>query len=182
MAALNRRWKGSAVGEDDVKARIGIHTGEVVVGNLGGEGRFSYSAIGDAVNLAARLEPANKTYDTLNMVSQATLDAADAGKVRVRELDNIAVKGREKPVVVYELLEMEGVALPEGKEEALRRYQEGMTQYRRREWAAARAHFQAALEACPDDGPSRLYIERCEGNIAQPPPPDWDFVVRRQEK
>jgi adenylate cyclase len=181
MDALNRRW-GSGAGKDDLKVRIGIHTGEVVVGNLGGEGRFAYSAVGDAVNLAARLEPANKTYDTLTMVSQATLAAADAAKVRVRELDYVAVKGKEEPVVVYELLEMAGVGLPEGKEEAIRRYEEGMAQYKRHAWAAAKAHFQAALAAWPDDGPSRLYVERCDANIADPPPPDWDFVVRRQEK
>jgi len=181
MDALNRRW-GSGAGKDDLKARIGIHTGEVVVGNLGGEGRFAYSAVGDAVNLAARLEPANKTYDTLNMVSQATLAAADAAKVRVRELDYIAVKGKEEPVVVYELLEMAGVGLPEGKEAAVRRYEEGMAEYKRHAWAAAKAHFQAALEAWPGDGPSRVYSERCDAHIANPPPADWDFVVRRQEK
>jgi adenylate cyclase len=181
MVALNRRW-GSGAGKEDLKVRIGIHTGEVVVGNLGGEGRFAYSAVGDSVNLAARLEPANKTYDTLTMVSQATLAAADATKVRVRELDYVAVKGKEEPVVVYELLEMVGVGLPEGKEEAIRRYEEGMAQYKRHAWAAAKTHFQAALAACPDDGPSRLYLERCDANIADPPPADWDFVVRRQEK
>jgi adenylate cyclase len=181
MDALNRRW-GSGAGKDDLKVRIGIHTGEVVVGNLGGEGRFAYSAVGDAVNLAARLEPANKTYETLNMVSEATLAAADAAKVRVRALDYIAVKGKEEPVVVYELLELKGVGLPEEKEQALRHYEQGMAQYKRHQWAAAKAHFLAALEADPADGPSRLYAERCDAHIAHPPPPDWDFVVRRQEK
>jgi adenylate cyclase len=178
MEALNRRWSD----QEDLKVRIGIHTGEVVVGNLGGEGRFSYSAIGDAVNLAARLEPANKTYDTLVMVSQATLAAGDAAKVRVRELDYIAVVGKEEPVVVYELLEMAGVGLPEAKEEALRWYERGMAEYKQHRWAAAKAHFLAALEAWPDDGPSRVYMERCDAHVANPPPADWDFVVRRQQK
>jgi adenylate cyclase len=116
------------------------------------------------------------------MVSQATLAAGDAAKVRVRELDYVAVVGREEPVVVYELLEMAGVGLPAEKEEALRRYAEGMAQYKRHQWASAKAHFQAALAAWPDDGPSHVYVERCDAHIATPPPPDWDFVVRRREK
>jgi adenylate cyclase len=116
------------------------------------------------------------------MVSQATLAAGDATKVRVRELDYVAVKGKREPVVVYELLEMAGVGLTAEKEEAIRRYEEGMAQYKRHQWASAKRCFQAALEAWPDDGPSRVYVERCEANLASPPPPEWDFVVRRQEK
>ena len=181
MDALNERW---AEGNDDhepLKVRIGVHTGEVVVGNVGGEDRFDYSAIGDAVNLAARLEPANKTYDTLNMVSQATLEAGK-GEYRVRELDNIVVKGKEAPVKVYELLELQGVELKAQKEEALKHYEVGMRAYKEHDWEGAKKHFHAATSACPDDGPSILYITRCEENIADPPPPDWDFVVRRTEK
>jgi adenylate cyclase len=181
MDALNRRW-GNVAGEGDLKVRIGIHTGEVVVGNLGGEGRFSYSAVGDAVNLAARLEPANKTYDTLTMISEATLASVDPARYRVRELDTIAVKGKSEPSKVYELLEAAGVALPVGKEQALRRYDQGMAAYKRHEWQEAKSHFEAALAASPDDGPSRLYVTRCQENIEDPPPADWDFVVRRQEK
>ncbi len=181
MVALNERW---AEGNDDhelLKVRIGVHTGEVVVGNVGGADRFDYSAIGDAVNLAARLEPANKTYDTLNMVSQTTLEAGK-GEYRVRELDNIVVKGKEAPVKVYELLELQGVELKAQKEEALKHYEVGMRAYKEHDWEGAKKHFQAATSACPDDGPSILYITRCEENIADPPPPDWDFVVRRTEK
>ena len=181
MDALNRRW-GDSDTYGNLTVRIGIHTGEVVVGNLGGEGRFSYSAIGDAVNLAARLEPANKTYDTHTMVSEATLDSGNRAGFRVRELDMVAVKGKSEPVRVYELLEQTGIPLPTGKEEALQRYEQGMSAYKRHQWTEAKAHFEAALEADPEDGPSRLYVTRCDQNMADPPPPDWDVVVHRHEK
>jgi adenylate cyclase len=94
----------------------------------------------------------------------------------------VAVKGKSEPTRVYELVEMAGVPLPEGKEEALRRYDQGMAAYKRHEWSAAKAHFEAALAAFPGDGPSSVYVARCDENLADPPPPDWDFVVRRQEK
>jgi len=181
MDALNERWGEGNPDHEDLKVRIGVHTGEVVVGNVGGEDRFDYSAIGDAVNLAARLEPANKTYDTLNMVSEVTL-AAGKGEYRVRELDFIVVKGKDEPVKVYELLEMAGVELHPAKEAVLALYEEAMRAYKKHEWEEARLLFIAGTKAFPEDGPCRLYVSRCEDNLAYPPPPDWDFVVRRTEK
>ena len=182
MDELNARWRKDDPDHEDMMVRIGVNTGEVVVGNVGGEYRFDYSAIGDAVNLAARLEPANKTYDTLNMCSEFTLAAADADAFRVRELDLIVVKGKEEPVRVYEVLELAGVELAPSKEDAVSRYEMGMAAYKRHDWTSARGHFLAALEACPDDGPSRVYAARCADHVADPPPADWDFVVRRREK
>jgi class 3 adenylate cyclase/CHASE2 domain-containing sensor protein len=181
LKALNERWRVDRPDQEPLKVRIGVHSGEVVVGNVGGEDRFDYSAIGDAVNVAARLEPANKTYDTLNMVSAVTLAATKQG-YRVRELDHITVVGKDEPIKVYELLEMEGVELDPEKEAALERYAKGMESYRRHDWGEAKRSFEAALEACPQDGPSALYVSRCEENIIDPPPSDWDFVVRRTEK
>jgi adenylate cyclase len=181
MDALNQRWGEGDPDHEDLKVRIGVHTGEVVVGNVGGEDRFDYSAIGDAVNLAARLEPANKTYDTLNMVSEVTLEAGK-GEYRVRELDNIVVKGKDKPVKVYELLELAGVELAPAREEALALYEQAMEAYKNHEWEEARLLFIAGTKANPEDGPCRLYVSRCEDNLAYPPPSDWDFVVRRTEK
>jgi adenylate cyclase len=182
MHALNRRWAETNPRHEPLRVRIGVHTGEVVVGNVGGEDRFDYSAIGDAVNLAARLEPANKTYDTLNMVSEATLAAGTRDAYRVRELDLIAVKGKDEPVRVWELLEFAGETLPPDKEAALDHFAAGMNAYWQHEWAAAGRHFEAAVDACPDDGPSRVYARRCRENLDDPPPLDWDFVVRRTEK
>ncbi|MCH1570983.1 MAG: CHASE2 domain-containing protein [Longimicrobiales bacterium] len=181
MDDLNDRWAERAENHEPLKVRIGVHTGEVVVGNVGGEDRFDYSAIGDAVNLAARLEPANKTYDTLNMVSEVTLSAGE-GSYRVRELDLIVVKGKEQPIKVFELLELEGVELSAQKEDALRHFAAGMAEYKEHRWEEAREHFERAVQACPDDGPSILYVTRCDEHIADPPPLDWDFVVRRTEK
>jgi adenylate cyclase len=158
-----------------------VHTGEAVVGNVGGRGSINYSAIGDDVNLAARLEPANKDYGTLTMVSADVLDAAE-GSYRVRALDTIAVVGKEEPVRVFELIEEAGFELPPDRETALRLFDAGMEAYLRHAWAEAKAQFEAAVAACPDDQPSRLYARRCDENIAEPPPPDWDFVVRRTKK
>jgi len=181
MAELNARWSRADRGHDPMKVRIGVHTGEVVVGNIGGEALFDYTAIGDAVNLAARLEPANKDYETLTMVSATTLGAASR-TYRVRELDYIAVVGKEEPVKVYELLEEAGVPLAYARERALERYAAGMAKYKSHDWQGALEHFEAALEADPSDGPSRVYAERCRNHIEDPPPPDWDFVVHRTKK
>jgi len=182
MHELNARWRAADPESRELEVRIGINTGEVVVGNVGGKDRFDYSAIGDSVNLGARLEPANKDYNTLVMTSEYTLNAATAGDYRVRELDFMTVVGQQRPVKVYEVLELaDGPIAPE-KQEALRHYASGMSAYRNRDWELAEQYFAAAVEVDPEDGPSKVYQYRSKQCIAEPPPADWDFVVRRTKK
>ena len=182
MNELNDRWRRSDPAAETLDVRIGINTGTVVVGNVGGKDRFDYSALGDAVNLAARLEPANKTYNTLVMASENTMHSATPSAYRYRELDLIAVKGKLRPVTVYEIVELTDAPLPAAREQALGHYGSGLVAYKRRDWELAATYFEAALEADPKDGPSNVYLERCRANVTNPPPADWDFVVRRTVK
>jgi adenylate cyclase len=181
MEELNERWAEEG-GEETLLVRIGVNTGMAVVGNVGGRVRFDYSAIGDPVNLAARLEPANKGYETRVMCSEFTLEEANQGEYFVRELDLLAVKGKSEPVRVFEILETRDGHLSPEKREALEQYDRGLSAYKGRDWVLAAEYFQAALEADPEDGPSQVYLARARECIATPPPADWDFVVRRQVK
>jgi adenylate cyclase len=182
MRKLNEEWATRDPDHRTMKVRIGINTGEVVVGNVGGKEKFDYSAIGDAVNLAARLEPANKTYRTLTMASEFTVAEAEPGAFRLRKLDRIAVKGKVKPVTVYEVLEEAGVQVHWKREEAIAQFDAGLRTYLNRDWEGAAGFFAAALVADPDDGPSAVYLERARRHAEDPPPEDWDFVERRTTK
>jgi len=181
LEELNRMWLEQDSGWPKLHVRIGINTGDPVVGNIGGEKRFDYTALGDAVNLAARLEPACKTYGVGVIIAEPTrLEAGDA--IQVRELDLLAVYGKSEPMRVYELLGMAEAVLAENKREALEHYRLGLETFRRRDFELALQYFRAALDAHPGDTPSALYLARCEEYAIHPPPADWDFVERRQVK
>ena len=178
LTELNDRWEGT--GRPHLAMRVGINTGSPVVGNIGFEQKYDYTALGDAVNLAARLEPACKIYGVDTMISKATLDAAGPGII-TRELELLAVYGKNEPVPVFELIGLTGEELGD-RAEMLRLYEQGLDAYRRRDFELALQYFIAASEVDPNDGPSRMYVERSREYIASPPPIDWDFVERRQVK
>lgn len=160
--------------------RMGLATGEVVVGTIGAPTAKSFTVIGDTVNLASRLEGINKAYGTQIVVAEDTFRLAQ-GAIEARELDLITVAGKAEPVRIFEVMAEAGALSPEAQ--ALReRYAEALALYRACEFDAAEAAFKACLKIAPDDGPAALFIKRIATLRAAPPPADWDGVWRMTEK
>jgi len=167
-------------GKPQLFMRIGLHTGFMVVGNMGSNVRMDYTMMGDTVNLAARLEGVNKVYKTFSMISEITyLNAKDF--IEARKLDTIRVVGRTQPVTVYELLGKKG-SLNNELKKALSLYQEGLDNYILRKWDLAVACFKNVLLIRPEDGPSSTLLERSSLFKINPPPDDWDGVFSVESK
>jgi adenylate cyclase len=178
LAVLRDVWVKEGLPE--IKARIGINSGSCIVGNMGSEERMEYTVTGDCVNLASRLEGANKFYDTLILLGERTAELAK-DDVELREVDLLRVKGKKEPVVVSELLGRRG-ELTDQKRAVISLYHEGLAAYKERRFSAAYDRFAAALEKDPADGPSRVYLQRAIAYEKDPPPADWDGVYELQSK
>ncbi|MCG8619329.1 MAG: adenylate/guanylate cyclase domain-containing protein, partial [Desulfobacterales bacterium] len=135
---------------------------------------------GDSVNLAARLEGANKYYDTYTMISHFTYDQVK-DEVEVRELDTIRVVGKKEPITVYELLETKG-NLDDATSDLVRRYNSALALYKNRQFDEAKAEFESIVGDVPEDGPSKTYISRCDAYLDDPPGEDWDGVYNLTAK
>jgi len=152
--------------------RIGVATGEALVGSIGSDVMMSYTVMGDVVNLASRLEGVNKTYGTRNLVSERTIAAAGAA-LEVREIDRVVVAGHTHSEIIFEILGRKGELTPQ-RFISRDKYLEGLAAYREQRWDEALRALNESLGAIPDDGPSMALFKRVESLKANPPSRDWD--------
>lgn len=170
-----RAWNRTraADGKLPVDIGIGLNSDNVVSGNIGSRKRMDYTIIGDGVNLAARLESACKQYGAHILISEFTYRSL-RGTYRMRELDIVVVKGKTKPVAIYEVLDYHtGESYP-NLIDAMGLFRNGLAKYRQRKWGAARKLFEEVLALNPDDGAAAMYVGRCDSLSANPPGEDWD--------
>jgi adenylate cyclase len=172
LAALNREW--AEQGRPPLRVGIGVNTGPVAVGNMGSDRLFDYTAIGDNVNLASRLEGLNKYYGTNILISQATAAAVKNGFI-LRDVDQVRVKGKAQAARIYELLG-EGEPAPE-LARYLEHYHQALARYREGRFAECIAAFEKALEVRPGDAASQRYLTLAQKHQETPPGPDWEAVT-----
>lgn len=169
---LQKRFREK--GWPPLDCRMGLNTGRVVVGNMGSLSSFDFTAVGDSVNLASRLEGANKMFGTHILISESTYRAAQ-DEIEARELDFLRVKGKTQPIRVYELLGLRNTISPEKRQTAAL-FAEGLAYYREQRFDLAAGKFMAALVITPNDPPSALFTKRSREFLLTPPPRDWDGV------
>ena len=171
---LNSHFLDAKLSPVPLLTRVGINTGDMVVGNMGTDQKMDYTIMGSSVNLASRLEGVNKQYGTWILMSQKTYESG--GKdFTVRRLDRVRVVGINEPVRLYELIDEKSETEPLVKE-AVETFEAGLTLFEEKDWDKAHAVFQQVLKISPDDGPAQVYDKRCAEFKAKAPAASWDGV------
>lgn len=179
-AELNERFLGEKMSPSPLFTRIGINTGEMVVGNMGTEKQMDYTIMGHAVNLAARLEGVNKQYGSWILISEETRNQI-GDRFLIRPFDRVRVVGVNEPVQLFEVLEESSAAAARLREHA-EQFTEAVQLFQQRRFDAARSLFADLLNDGMDDVPAEKYVKRCEHFLNEPPPGDWDGVYSLTEK
>ncbi|MDA1141275.1 MAG: CHASE2 domain-containing protein [Planctomycetota bacterium] len=164
----------------DIDVRMGMNTGEVSAGNMGSTQKMQYTVMGDAVNQAARFEPANKPFDTHIMIGKSTKDMS-GDKIVTRFLAAMIVKGKTEPVFTYELLAKQGEASPELLK-VIELFEQGWHLHVEQKWDEAIAKFDEVMAIRPTDGPSRVYKKMCQDYKLEPPKAGWKGEWIQKEK
>lgn len=161
----------------EIDIRVGVATGEVLVGTVGSTASRSFTLIGDAVNLASRLEGTSKAYGTKLIIDDRTRALAGPD-IRSRELDLVRVKGKDQPTKIHEVISQDEDAAPPaaGEVDWVSRFESGLAAYRSQRWDSAELAFRDCLIARPNDGPAAVFLNRIEHLRTKRLPDDWDGV------
>ncbi len=177
---LNKRFLAEKLSPGPLLTRIGVNTGDMVVGNMGTMSKMDYTIMGNAVNLAARLEGVNKQFGTWILTSEATLGMCD-DEFTARKLDRVRVVGIHEPVRLYELV-AEKSDTDKNVAEAIEAFHSALDLFEDREWEKGAAGFKEVLQILPEDEPAKMYQKRCEDFQKKSPPASWDGVFNLTSK
>jgi len=177
---LNKVIMEQKLSPSPLLTRIGINTGNMVAGNMGTANKMNYTIMGNAVNLAARLEGVNKQYGTWILASEDTIKETGQ-QLLSRKLDRVRVVGINEPVRLHELIELYELA-ESSQKKLVSTFHDALDHFEKRDWKSAAGGFKEALSIKNDDHPSRMYLERCEQFVVKPPDDKWDGVYNLTSK
>jgi adenylate cyclase len=171
LKKLQEKWKKERLPSFDIG--IGLNSGDAIVGNMGSSSRFDYTAMGDNVNLASRMEGLNKIYGTNIIITENTKKIIK-NRFETRKLDLVRVKGKKKPILIFELICEKG-KLTKKQKDFIKFFEQGLEFYFKKKWKTAIESFQAASKII-NDRTTKIFINRSQEFLKKPPVKDWDGV------